>query len=71
MKRCPNRHITTGANFCTVCGEKLVEINETCAQCGKPIIDPTSSAAIAERKLMIRSSGHHEIGAQRQRQSTL
>jgi predicted amidophosphoribosyltransferase len=39
MKRCPNRHITTGANFCTVCGEKLVEINETCAQCGKPMID--------------------------------
>src|SRR5215467_607573 len=40
MKRCPTHHITTGVNFCTQCGEKLVEIKQTCPKCGAPIVEP-------------------------------
>jgi predicted amidophosphoribosyltransferase len=39
MKRCPNHHITTGTNFCTLCGEKLIEIKQSCPQCGEPIVE--------------------------------
>jgi len=38
MKRCPNFHATTGANFCTICGEPLVEIIKTCTKCGEPLV---------------------------------
>jgi predicted amidophosphoribosyltransferase len=39
MKRCPNRHITTGFNFCTECGEPMVEIKQSCPKCGESIVE--------------------------------
>lgn len=37
MRRCPSGHVTTGFNFCTQCGEPMVEIPNRCTKCHEPI----------------------------------
>jgi predicted amidophosphoribosyltransferase len=38
MKRCPNHHPTTGTNFCTICGEQMVEVMKPCPKCGAELV---------------------------------